>query len=81
MIATLGALVLGLLVGSAKGSFDTTNTLITQAAAKIIVLDSILGSYGPETKATRETLRAATIGGDRGFLAGGKAGKRRPNEV
>src|SRR5260221_3103871 len=57
MIATLAALVLGLLVGSAKSSFDSTNTLITQAAARILVLDGILANYGPETKASREFFR------------------------
>ena len=34
MIATLSALVLGLLVGSAKSSFDATNTAITKTAQK-----------------------------------------------
>ena len=38
MIATLAALVLGLLVGSAKSSFDATSTAITQSGAKIILL-------------------------------------------
>src|SRR5438105_14039159 len=59
MIATLGALVLGLLVGSAKSSFDATNTAITQNGAKIILLDRVLATYGPETKTAREQLRRA----------------------
>src|SRR5476651_999773 len=63
MIATLAALVLGLLVGSAKGSFDSTNTLMTQAAAKILLLDSVLANYGPEAKPPREQLRQATAAG------------------
>jgi hypothetical protein len=57
MIATVSALVLGLLVASAKSSFDTTEEAITQRAAKIIFLDRLLSDYGPETKATREQLR------------------------
>ena len=62
-IATLSALVLGLLVGSAKGSFDATNTAITQSGAKIIVLDRVLSNYGPETKDVREQLRRAVAAG------------------
>jgi hypothetical protein len=64
MIATVSALVLGLLVASAKNTFDTTEAEITQRSAKIILLDRVLADYGPETKATREQLRntvAATI--------------------
>jgi hypothetical protein len=57
MIATVSALVLGLLVASAKSSFDSTEDAITQRAAKIIFLDRLLSDYGPETKATREQLR------------------------
>src|SRR3954468_4821304 len=57
MVATVSALVLGLLVASAKNAFDTTDEEITQRAAKIIFLDRLLADYGPETKATREQLR------------------------
>jgi hypothetical protein len=57
MIATVSALVLGLLVASAKSSFDSTEEAVTQRAAKIIFLDRLLSDYGPETKATREQLR------------------------
>ncbi len=59
LIATMAALVLGLLVTSAKDSFDTMSTEITQGAAKIILLDRLLANYGPETKAVREQLRGA----------------------
>jgi hypothetical protein len=64
MVATVSALVLGLLVASAKSTFDTTEEEITQRAAKIIFLDRLLADYGPETRDTREQLRrtvAATI--------------------
>jgi hypothetical protein len=57
MIATVSALVLGLLVASAKNTFDTTQAQITQRSAKIMFLDRVLADYGPETKATRERLR------------------------
>jgi hypothetical protein len=63
-IATLTALVLGLLVSSAKSSFDAINTGIVQGSAKFILLDRTLARYGPETKAIREQLKrnlAATM--------------------
>lgn len=63
MIATLTALVLGLLVSSAKSSFDAMNSGIVQSSAKIILLDRALARYGPETKATRDQLQRAIAGG------------------
>ncbi len=63
LIATLAALVLGLLVSSAKTSFDEMNTGITQSGAKIILLDRLLANYGPETKAARELLRRTVAAG------------------
>src|SRR5215475_16220695 len=57
VIATQAALVLGLLVSSAKGSFDTMNAEITQAGAKIILLDHVLVQYGSETKDARQHLQ------------------------
>src|SRR6266566_772254 len=63
MIATLSALVLGLLVSSAKSSFDTTSNAMIQNGAKIILLDRALAAYGPETKDVREQLRRAVAAG------------------
>ena len=63
MIATLAALVLGLLVGSAKNSFDSMDAALTQNGAKIILLDRVLASYGPETKDAREQLRRSVVNG------------------
>src|SRR6516162_455970 len=57
LLATMAALVLGLLVSSAKSSFDAMNTGIAQAGAKILLLDHMLADYGPETKDVREQLR------------------------
>jgi hypothetical protein len=57
LVATLSALVLGLLISSAKTSYDTMNTALTQSGAKIILLDRALARYGPETKEIREVLR------------------------
>lgn len=63
MIATLSALVLGLLVSSAKSTFDTVGSEITQGAAKIILLDRALANYGPGTRDAREQLRQSTVAG------------------
>jgi hypothetical protein len=57
MLATLTALVLGLLVSSAKSSFDAMNAGIAQTGAKVLLADHILADYGPETKDVREQLR------------------------
>ena len=63
MIATLTALVLGLLVSSAKSSFDAMNNGIVQGSAKFILLDRALTHYGPETQAARDQLQRALAGG------------------
>ncbi len=57
LIATLSALVLGLLIASAKSSFDRISDEATQAATKVVLLDRALARYGPETKEARELLR------------------------
>ena len=57
LIATLAAMVLGLLVSSAKGTLDAMNTELMQTGAKIIMLDRVLAKYGQETKDVRELLR------------------------
>ena len=57
LIATLSALVLGLLIASAKGSFDRVNDEFNQTAVNVIMLDRTLAQYGPETKDARELLR------------------------
>jgi hypothetical protein len=58
-IATMTALVLGLLVASAKNSYDTQSREVTEMSAKIVVLDRILAHYGPEAKPARELLRSS----------------------
>ncbi len=57
MLATVTALVLGLLVSSAKSTFDTVNEGIRQVSAKIIMLDRITAQYGPDAKAVRDQLK------------------------
>ena len=56
LIATMTALVLGLVTASAKSSFDALNTAVKHTAADVLALDRTLARYGPESKAVRETL-------------------------
>jgi Protein of unknown function (DUF4239) len=62
LVATTVALVLGLLIASAKGFYDTQNTEMTEAAANIVLLDRILVHYGPEATEARTVLRATVAG-------------------
>src|SRR5271169_1996406 len=61
IIGTITALVLGLLVSSAKGTFDTINDGIKQTSAKLILLDRILAQYGPEAKGTRDQMKQSLV--------------------
>src|SRR5882724_4519673 len=57
LIGTMAAVVLGLLIGTAKGSYDGRTGELTQMSSNIVLLDRVLAHYGPETKDARELLR------------------------
>ncbi len=59
LIGTMTALVLGLLIASAKGSFDTQRNGLAQLAGNVIVLDRTLAHYGPEAKDVRDMLKSS----------------------
>ena len=59
LVATMSALVLGLLVSSAKGAYDTERSAVIQMAAKVAFLDRVLAAYGPEAADARAQLRGA----------------------
>lgn len=61
LIATIAALVLGLLTAAAKGSFDTQSAHLKHITADLILLDNILAQYGPEARPIREEMRS-TVG-------------------
>jgi len=63
LIATMSALVLALLIASAKSSHDTQNGEVIQMSADFIQLDRVLAHYGPETKEARAMLRDAVARG------------------
>jgi len=60
MVATLAALVLGLLIGFATDSFNKMRSEIQHTAAKLVLLDRVLAHYGPEAKEIRDLLRVST---------------------
>jgi FAD/FMN-containing dehydrogenase len=59
LVATMAALVLGLLVASAKSSYDAQSTALTEMSAQIVVLDRVLAHYGPEAEDARYLLRSS----------------------
>jgi Tfp pilus assembly protein PilE len=67
LIGTMTALVLGLLIASAKSSYDTQKSEVTQMAADIVQLDRILGRYGAEANGARAVLRRAVLSVDQSW--------------
>jgi hypothetical protein len=61
LIATMAALVLGLLIASAKSSFDTQNSELMEMSSKVVLLDRVLAHYGPEAKEARDVLRSSVV--------------------
>ena len=57
LIATMTALVLGLVTASAKSSYDAQVDAVKHSAVKILLLDRLLANYGPETREARVLLR------------------------
>lgn len=54
LIATIAALVLGLLIASANTSYDRQSTELRDLATEIILLDRTLELYGPGAKKARD---------------------------
>jgi hypothetical protein len=61
MIATLAALVLGLLTASAKSSFDEKESQLRGVAAQVVLLDRTMATYGEETKEARDLLKQMVV--------------------
>jgi len=59
LIATMVAIVLGLLVAGANSSYDMQNNQIKQVTADIILLDNLLAGYGPDAMPMRKAMRRA----------------------
>ncbi len=74
LVATMTALVLGLLVSSAKESYDTKRSEVIQMAAKVAFLDRVLALYGPEAAAARAQLRENVVDAVRRIWSGDQKG-------
>src|SRR6059058_2007807 len=59
LVATMTALLLGLIVSSAKGTYDTVRADVMQMTAKVAFRDRGLALYGPEAAGARDECRDA----------------------
>jgi hypothetical protein len=57
LVATMTALLLGLVTASARSAFDSQDAAIRTSAANILTLDRLLARYGPETVPIRDGLK------------------------
>ena len=57
LLSTMVALVLGLLVASAKSSFDARSSAVDRLSADLIHLDTTMARYGAEMRPLRDLLR------------------------
>jgi hypothetical protein len=57
LVATITALILGLVTASAKEAFDSADRALKDAAANVLSLDRVLARYGSETAAIRAALK------------------------
>ena len=57
LLATMTALVLGLLIASANTSYDRQSSELKTLSANIVLLDRTLEFYGPDAKIARDGLR------------------------
>jgi hypothetical protein len=61
LVATMAALLLGLLVSAAKGTYDAERNQVIQIAARAAFLDRVLALYGPEAAEARARFRASSL--------------------
>jgi hypothetical protein len=59
LVATMTALILGLVTASAKSSYDEVNSAVKKAAVDVLALDRVLARYGSETEEIRKGLQRA----------------------
>ena len=63
LIATMAALVLGMLVSTAKSSYDTRKNEVAEMSSRIVAIDQLLLNYGPEAEGVRADLRELVVVG------------------
>ena len=59
LVGTIAALVLGLLIASAKSSYDTQSSQVQRLTADVVQLDQLLAQYGSEARPIRDLMRQA----------------------
>lgn len=57
LVVTMTGLILGLVVSSAKSTFDSADVAVQQGATNLLTLDRSLRLYGPETRQIRAEIR------------------------
>ena len=75
LVATLSALVLGLLIASASSFYNSQKAGLETVSARVLELDGVLRRYGPDAQPARDTLKEFITGsytrvwqGDKGTL-------------
>jgi hypothetical protein len=72
LVATMSAILLGLLIASANNFYNTEKAGLETLSAQILQLDDLLRRYGPEAQPTRDALKdMVIIGYDRVWQVGG----------
>lgn len=74
LVATVTALVLGLVTASAKSSFDSLDAAVKHFAGDILSLDRALARYGPETGEIRAEIKSALAARVGQIWPGGRGG-------
>ena len=59
LVATMTALLLGLVTASARSAFDSQDSAIRTSMSNVLTADRLLARYGPETKPIRDLLKQA----------------------
>ena len=59
LVATMTALLLGLVTAAARSAFDANDAALRSSVANILTLDRHLARFGPETRPTRDLIRSA----------------------
>jgi uncharacterized membrane protein YqjE len=81
IIGTIAALVLGLLIASAKNSYDARVTQFKQITTNVILLDLLLEQYGPDAQNMRGMLRIGIPMMVERITNEGRSGKLAPFET
>jgi len=59
LLATLAAVVISLMIASAKTSYDAQDAHFRQLAANLVLADQLLALYGPDGGGARKLMREA----------------------